>query len=156
MYKWLAAGAAIVVAVPLALLLLISTTATPGTASASLAGGPPAWALADIPPSYLVLYLGAAHTCPALPWGVLAGIGMVESDHGQSDAPGVHSGANFAGAEGPMQFEPATFAQYAVDADPSMPLVEFDLNQVWLHVVGVGVEIFRVGDDLSQEPLGLS
>ena len=38
-------------------------------------------------------------------------------DHGQSDAPGVHSGANYAGAEGPMQFEPATFAEYAVDAD---------------------------------------
>ena len=48
---------------------------------------------------------------------MLAGIGKVESDHGQSDAPGVHSGANFAGAEGPMQFEPATFAEYAVDAD---------------------------------------
>ena len=126
MYKWLAVGAAILVAVPLALLLFISTTATPGTASTSLAGGPSALALSGIPPSYLVLYLGAAQTCPGLLWGVLAGIGKVESDHGQSDAPGVHSGANFAGAEGPMQFEPATFAQYAVDADPSMPLSVYD------------------------------
>jgi len=125
-YKWLAVGAAILVAVPLALLLFISTTATPGTASTSLAGGPSALALSGIPPSYLVLYLGAAQTCPGLLWGVLAGIGKVESDHGQSDAPGVHSGANFAGAEGPMQFEPATFAQYAVDADPSMPLSVYD------------------------------
>ena len=126
MYKWLAAGAAIVVALPLALLLLISTTATPGTASTSLAGGPSALALADIPPPYLTLYLGAAQACPGLPWGVLAGVGKVESDHGQSDAPGVRSGANFAGAEGPMQFEPTTFARYAVDADPAAPLSVYD------------------------------
>jgi integrase len=57
--------------------------------------------------------MGAARTCPGLPWSVLAGIGKVESDHGQSTAPGIRSGANFAGAEGPMQFEPATFARYA-------------------------------------------
>ena len=71
--------------------------------------------------------MGAAQTCPGLPWGVLAGIGEVESDHGQSTAPGVHSGANFAGAEGPMQFEPATFARYATErrlrrpAEPVQP-----------------------------------
>jgi cell wall-associated NlpC family hydrolase len=51
--------------------------------------------------------------CPGLPWGVLAAIGRVESDSGRSDAPGVHSGANSAGAEGPMQFEARTFALYA-------------------------------------------
>ena len=39
---------------------------------------------------------------------------------------GVHSGANFAGAEGPMQFEPTTFARYAVDADPAAPLSAYD------------------------------
>ena len=110
MFKWLAAGTAAAIAVPLALLLLVSATATPSTAATGLAGGPTAVALADIPPAYLALYLDAAQTCPGLPWGVLAGIGKVESDNGQSDAPGVHSGANFAGAEGPMQFEPATFA----------------------------------------------
>ena len=43
----------------------------------------------------------------------MAAIGTVESDNGQSTAPGVSSGANGAGAEGPMQFEPATFAAYA-------------------------------------------
>jgi cell wall-associated NlpC family hydrolase len=47
-----------------------------------------------------------------LDWVVLAGIGKVETDHGQSTLPGVASGANSAGAEGPMQFEPATFAEY--------------------------------------------
>jgi cell wall-associated NlpC family hydrolase len=125
-FKWLAASAAVVVALPLMLLFLVSAAAAPSTASAGLAGGPSALALANIPPSYLVLYLDAAQTCPGLPWGVLAGIGTVESDNGRSDAPGVHSGANFAGAEGPMQFEPSTFAEYAVDADPSVPLSVYD------------------------------
>ena len=44
---------------------------------------------------------------------MLAAIGTVETGSGQSNAPGVWSGANSAGAEGPMQFEPATFAAYA-------------------------------------------
>jgi cell wall-associated NlpC family hydrolase len=125
-FKWLAAGAAVVVAIPLALLLLVGSGSVPSATTADLAGGPSALALADIPPAYLVLYLDAARTSAGLPWGVLAGIGEVESDHGQSDASGVHSGANFAGAEGPMQFEPATFAEYAVDADPSAPLSVYD------------------------------
>ena len=68
--------------------------------------------------------MDAAQTCPGLPWSVLAGIGTVESDNGQSDLPGVHSGANFAGAEGPMQFEPSTFAEYA--AGPDQPLSPYD------------------------------
>jgi len=72
---------------------------------------------------------GAAATCPGLSWSVLGAIGWIESDSGQSDAPGVASGANAAGAEGPMQFEPATFAAYATvgpagaqPADPYDPV----------------------------------
>ncbi|HWF16432.1 MAG TPA: NlpC/P60 family protein, partial [Acidimicrobiales bacterium] len=83
-------------------------------------------AAAKIPPDMLALYQQAAATCPGLPWTVLAAIGTVESDNGQSDLPGVHSGANAAGAEGPMQFEPATFAEYNLPippggADPPSP-----------------------------------
>jgi cell wall-associated NlpC family hydrolase len=115
--KWLAVTAAAVVGLSLSFLLLVSAAALPGEAATGQGGGPSTLALAGIPPAYLALYMSAAQTCPGLPWGVLAGIGKVESDHGQSDAPGVHSGANYAGAEGPMQFEPATFAQYAVDGD---------------------------------------
>jgi cell wall-associated NlpC family hydrolase len=48
----------------------------------------------------------------------VAAIGTVESDNGRSDAPGVHSGSNTAGAEGPMQFEPATFATYSLPVPP--------------------------------------
>ena len=66
-----------------------------------------------IPPRYLAWYQGAARTCPGLRWEVLAGIGTMESDNGRSRARGVHHGRNRKGAEGPMQFEPATFAAYA-------------------------------------------
>lgn len=126
MVKWLAAAATTTVGLPLTLVLLV--TADPGTsvAGARVAGGPSVLALADIPPAYLALYISAARTCPGLPWGVLAGIGKVESDHGQAAAPGVHSGANFAKAEGPMQFEPAISAQYAVKADPGAPLSPYN------------------------------
>jgi hypothetical protein len=62
-------------------------------------------AIASIPAAYLALYLAAAPACPRLTWQVLAGIGKVESDHGRSSAPGVHSGLNRAGCcAGPMQF----------------------------------------------------
>src|SRR5947207_614729 len=114
------------VAFPLALLLLVAAEPAPSEASAGLAGGPSVLALAEIPPTYLALYVSAASTCPGLPWGVLAGIGKAESDHGQSTALGVHSGANPAGAEGPMQFEPATFAQYATDGDHDGRLSPYD------------------------------
>jgi cell wall-associated NlpC family hydrolase len=38
-----------------------------------------------------------------VPWVILAGIGKIESNDGQSSLPGVHSGWNYAGAAGPMQ-----------------------------------------------------
>ncbi len=92
-------------------------TAILGSAASLLGvgGGAPgasSAATAQIPPAILLLYQQAAASCPGLPWTILAAIGTVESDNGQSTLPGVHSGANSAGAEGPMQFEPATFAAY--------------------------------------------
>jgi cell wall-associated NlpC family hydrolase len=83
-------------------------------ASGSAAGGiePTALANGEIPAGMLALYRAAAATCSGLPWTVLAAIGTVESGNDTSDLPGVHSGTNGAGAEGPMQFEPATFAAY--------------------------------------------
>lgn len=66
-----------------------------------------------LPPSaqYLSLYKAAGSTCPGLPWSVLAAIGQVESGHGRNPS------TSSAGAMGPMQFEPATFASYAVDGN---------------------------------------
>jgi Transglycosylase SLT domain len=74
--------------------------------------------IADIPANYLALYRASARTCPGLSWGVLAGIGKVESDHGRSSAPGVRSGVNaFGCCAGPMQFNvrngpPSTWDRY--------------------------------------------
>ncbi len=97
----------------------ITAISTGGDGDAGAPAASPA-AAAEIPTDYLVLYRSAAATCPGLAWPVLAGIGSVESDHGRSTAPGVSSGANAAGAQGPMQFLPATFAGYdhPVPADP--------------------------------------
>jgi hypothetical protein len=66
---------------------------------------------ADTPVDLRTLYMRAAATCPGLPWGVLAGIGQVETDHGRNKA------VSTAGAMGPMQFLPSTFAIYGVDGD---------------------------------------
>lgn len=56
----------------------------------------------SIPVNYLALFrsIGAQYH---VPWVILAGIGKVESDDGQTTLPGVHSGANAFGAAGPMQ-----------------------------------------------------
>ena len=56
----------------------------------------------SIPASYLALFQSIGRQYK-LPWIILAGIGKVESDDGQSTLPGVHSGANAFGAAGPMQ-----------------------------------------------------
>ena len=94
-----------------------------GISTALIGGGAPSQqAQQDIPPQLLPVYQTAADSCPGLPWSVLAAIGKVETDHGRSTAPGVTSGANFAGAAGPMQIGIGgkagnTWAAYAVDAD---------------------------------------
>ena len=130
MTKALAAAAAALAAFPLFLILLVTaSTGTPAQAAPAatgLTGAPTALAMSGIPADYLAWYMAAAKTCPGLPWSVLAGIGEVESSHGRSALPGVRSGSNSAGAEGPMQFEPATFAQFAVNADPGQPLSPYD------------------------------
>ena len=105
------------------LVLLVAVVAAgAGAGIASLLGGgdatPSAAATATIPPAMLALYQQAAATCPGLPWVVLAAIGTVESGNDTSTLPGVHAGANSAGAEGPMQFEPATFAAYDQPVPP--------------------------------------
>ena len=78
---------------------------------------PSTLARADVPGPSIDLYRQAAATCPGLSWTVLAAIGSIESDHGRLDAAGVRSGANFAGAMGPMQFLAGTWAAYGVDGN---------------------------------------
>jgi murein DD-endopeptidase MepM/ murein hydrolase activator NlpD len=64
-------------------------------------------AVDDIPVEYLTLYQDAARSF-GLDWPVLAAVGRVESDHGRLSAD---CEPNEAGAVGPMQFLPASFAQ---------------------------------------------
>src|SRR3954464_1220469 len=78
-------------------------------------------ARADIPPAYLRLYEEAGDRYGIDPW-VLAAIGSIETDHGRSHAPGVHSGVNsFGCCAGPMQFSlvgsPSTWDRFRVDGD---------------------------------------
>jgi len=108
-----------------------TTTTAPDAGSGSSPGAPgpagaPVGAVGDVPAAYVAWMKAAvAAECPGLSWTVLAGIGKVESDFGRSTLPGVRSGANPMGAEGPMQFEPATFAAYGTvapgGADPASP-----------------------------------
>ena len=89
-----------------------SSSSSPPPAAASSAASPasacqlqpaPSTAGRGIPAGYLAGYVKrAAPTASRGPsW---PGIGEVESGHGRSDLPGVHSGTNAYGAAGPMQF----------------------------------------------------
>ncbi len=63
------------------------------------------------PASYLQLFKdSAAKFCPGMSWTVLAAIGQIES--GDRSNPGVSS----AGALGPMQFLPSTWAEWGIAA----------------------------------------
>jgi peptidoglycan DL-endopeptidase CwlO len=106
------AGAAVVLtavmAGPVVMFASGGLLAVTGTSCTGVSGGAevqPASSQAarnSIPASYLTLFrsIGAQY---GVQWVVLAGIGKVESDDGQSTLPGVHSGANAFGAAGPMQ-----------------------------------------------------
>jgi len=64
----------------------------------------------QVPSNYLMLYKeSAAEYCPQLSWTVLAAIGEIESGNGANDGP------SSAGALGPMQFLPSTWAEWGID-----------------------------------------
>jgi hypothetical protein len=93
--------ALLVAALAAGLVMAAVGTAVVASAVSLFGGGGPVVgpAASRIPPAMLVLYQeAAAASCIGLPWGVVAAIGTVESDNGQSNLPGVHSGTNPAGA----------------------------------------------------------
>jgi hypothetical protein len=134
MVKLAGLGAAAVAAFVVVFVVVLSAIAP---ASASARGGeftPSAIALQDICGAgqrdcpLLETYRAAARTCPGFDWTVAAGIGKVESDHGRSQLPGVHSGANFAGAMGPMQFLLATWQAFKTSAPGHVIPDVYDLS----------------------------
>ena len=63
------------------------------------------------PGNYLQLFQESAKLyCPGLSWTVLAAIGQIESGDGQNTGP------SSAGAKGPMQFLPSTWARWGITA----------------------------------------
>jgi Transglycosylase SLT domain len=83
------------------LITLRPTHAPPPVTTSHIPSGRPA--------SYIQLFQeSAAIYCPGLPWTVLAAIGQIES--GDRANPGVSS----AGALGPMQFLPSTWAEWGI------------------------------------------
>ena len=82
--------------------------AVPGAAVTALRPVP---VVAAKPKTYRELYVSSARYCPGLSWTVLAAIGQVESGHGRDVGP------SSAGALGPMQFLPSTWATSGVDGD---------------------------------------
>jgi cell wall-associated NlpC family hydrolase len=135
MGKLVAALFAGLLVVTLGLVLLVAgasgsdATASGGSSPTASSSGT-ASGRAAIPSGWLPLYQKAAGTCPGMSWALLAAIGTVETSSGQSTAAGVWSGSNSAGAEGPMQFEPPTFAAYATvgpgGAQPPSPYNPID------------------------------
>ena len=105
--------------------VLVIEVGTVGQATAELTGRPHATPAspAEVPPpepvvpvagdaeSWLAGARRAAATCPGLPPAVLVAIGKVET------GLGIRSDTSYAGALGPMQFLPGTWAAYGVDGD---------------------------------------
>jgi hypothetical protein len=115
-------GLGLLSAVGVVLVLLIGVFgAIFGMQPAQIGYGPSAIARAEIPPVYLQHYVDAGAKYAIDPW-ILAAIGAIETDHGRSTAPGVHSGVNTYGCcAGPMQFSivdhPSTWDRYGIDGN---------------------------------------
>lgn len=112
----------------LALLPLVAAAGGAPEQNLPVPGGPsPGGDASEIPPDMAGTYQAASQTCPGLSWTVLAAVGAIETHHATLDggrryviAPGLGWALDIrssAGARGPMQMMPATWAAYGVDAD---------------------------------------
>ncbi|MUN35363.1 C40 family peptidase [Actinomadura litoris] len=110
----------------IAVLVAVLGAIIPGSLpSASACQPTPGRAAADIPPTYLELYRKAGKAY-GIGWNLLAAVGKIESDHGRGPGPGITSGRNHAGAAGPMQFMPATWAAFGIDGNHDGHMTPYD------------------------------
>ncbi len=145
--RWGAAAATALLGGVIALLLgvTIFVTIVNNSQAACGIGGSGAGPVGGVPAADIPIFQGAAAKFGLGDRGpsILAAVNQVESDFGMSNQAGVHSGANGAGAEGPMQFLPATFATYAANApgNPPPPQIYNEADAVYsaanyLHASG--------------------
>jgi membrane-bound lytic murein transglycosylase B len=87
-------------------------------------------ARADIPSRYLTLYRKAGRA-EGVSWPILAGVGKVESNHGQ------HMGPSSAGALGPMQFMPGTWRTWGRGGDVMDPADAIPAAARFLKALGI-------------------
>src|SRR6202035_2242335 len=87
------------------------TPSLPPALQSSIAGVPGFFIESFQIPPFLLPIFQAAGTAYGVPWQVLAAINEVETDYGRDLS------VSSAGAEGWMQFLPAEWAQYGVDAN---------------------------------------
>ena len=117
---------ALTIGLPIVAVLLMFAAA--GSQAQCGGGGPAAPGSAPgIPASLLGIYdqAAGAYQLGAQGWAYLAAINYVETRFGQDLSPSSQ------GAIGWMQFEPDTWAQYAVSADPTKPGAPPDPYDPW-------------------------
>jgi len=98
----------------------------------------------DRPRTYRELYVQSATYCPGMRWQLLAAVGQVESGHGKNLGP------SSAGALGPMQFLPSTWASYGVDGDGDG---DADINDPYDAVPAAALYLCRYGGGGSGQAL---
>ena len=97
--------------VALLLLLVLSLVLAAAFISGQDEIAPSETALDEIPKDLIPLYEAAADTCEGMDWTLLAAVHRTETTFGRGAA------VSSAGAQGPMQFMPATWAAYGVDGN---------------------------------------
>ena len=108
----LAVALALTLLVPMgAALIAVGIVEQASSSCEAGAGGPPSATAERAIPAELVPIYRAAEREYRVPWNVLAAINKIETDFGRNLA------VSSAGAVGWMQFMPATWARYGVDAD---------------------------------------
>jgi hypothetical protein len=109
-----------------ALGVTLTSFSTPASACTT-GGSMPASQIADIPASLMTIYEQAAARYRLAPagWAYLASVNYQETDFGHNLS------TSSTGAVGWMQFEPGTWRQYGVSADPTQPGAPPDPYDPW-------------------------